>query len=200
MLFFNKSILIILLLISIITFTYLIDDKISQDVSDKEILVQREEKTKKIIFKGGWLLIALTLLYIIVEIISANYVGLVFPIGFLVLVLINRIGEKTVLKTITKKNDSLFSFIIYFGLQVLLLFNLFTISNSIENGYRLRFENEQSKLIYFLYDGKTIRTNKKTIYIGETKKFLFLFDKEKEETLIFKTEEINSLKFNMKGN
>lgn len=200
LLFFNKSILIILLLLSIITFIYLIDDEISQEVSNKEKLIQKEQKTKKIIFKGGSVIIILTLIYIIVDIISANYIGLIFPIGFLVLALINRIGEKTVLKTIVKKNDSLFSFIIYFGFQVLLLFNLLTISNSIDNGYRLRFENKQSKLICFLYNGKTIKTNNKTIYVGETKKFMFLFDKEKEETLIFKTEEINALKFNMKDN
>jgi hypothetical protein len=202
LLFFNKSILIILLLISIISIIYLIDDKISQEINDNEknleVLKHKEEKTNKRIFKGGWVLIILTIFFIITNIVSANYIGLIFPIGFLLLIIINRIAEKTVLKIIIKKNDSIFSFFIYFGFQILLLFNLLTISNSIENGYKLRYQSKQSKLVCFSYNGKTIETNKKTIYIGETKKYLFLFDKENEETLIFKMEGINDLKFLLK--
>lgn len=204
LLFFNKSILIILLLISIITIIYLVDEKISQEMDENEKdfdkLNQKEDKTKKLIVKWGWTIIVLTIIYIIIDVISANYISLIFPIGFLVLVFINRIGEKTVLKTLLKKDNSLFSFIIYFGLQILLLFNLLTISNSIDTGYRLRYENKQSKLICFFYDGKIIETNKRVIYIGETKRYLFLFEKEKKETLIFKIDEIKNLKFILKNN
>ena len=203
LLFFNKSILIILLLISIILIIFLIDDKISKDINnnekDIEALSHKEEKTKKRILKGGWILIILTIFFIIIEMISTNYIGLIFSVGFLVLIIINRIAEKTVLKIIIKKSDSIFSFTVYFGFQILLLFNLFTISNSIENGYRLRYESKQSKLVCFSYNGKIIETNKKTIYVGETKKYLFLFNKENEETLIFKTEGINDLKFLLKN-
>ncbi|KIO52061.1 hypothetical protein [Flavobacterium hibernum] len=203
LLFFNKSILIILLLISIIFIIYLVDEKITQEINDNkkdlEALKHRTEKTKQKISRGGWILIILLIFFIIVDIIFANYIGLIFPIGFLVLIIINRIAEKTVLKIIINK-DSILSFIIYFGLQILLLFNLLTISTSIENGYRLRYQSKQSKLVCFYYNGKTIKTSKKTIYVGETKKYIFLFDKENEETLIFKTDEIKDLKFILKNN
>jgi hypothetical protein len=203
LLFFNKSILIILLLISLIIFVYFIDDKISQEVNDDEkdlqVLEKKTEKFKKTLFKGGWFLISIIIFFIMIDLFFANYIGLVFLVGYLLLIIIHIIIEKTLLRSLIRKDNSSSLLIIYFGFLTVMFFNLFTISNSIEKGYKLKYQDTQSKIICFVYDGKIINTNKRILYIGETKKFLFLFDKLKEETLIFKTEEINDLKFRLKN-
>lgn len=201
LLFFNKAILIILLILIIITISYFVDDKISKE--ENEIEKYNLERLKNEISKPkifihnslGWIIIFFLIIYIIIDLFFKNYIGLIYPIGYIIRALIYILSEKTILKTLVKNHNTFFSFIIYLGFIVLILFNLSTISNSIEKGYRLRYENEQSKLIFFTYNEKVVETNKKIIYIGETKKNLFLFDKEKDETLIFKMDKIDNFKF-----
>lgn len=204
LLFFNKSILIILLILIIIIISYFVDDKIAKEENEienynLEKLKYEISKPKRFIHKIlGWVIIFLLVTYIIINLIFKNYIGLIYPIFYIICALIYILSEKTILKTLVNKHNTFSSIIIYLGFASLILFNISTISNSIEKGYRLRYENEQSKLISFTYDEKIIETNKKIIYIGQTKKSLFLFDKEKDETLIFKMEKVDAFKFRQK--
>jgi hypothetical protein len=201
LLFFNKAILIILLILIIITISYFIDDKISKeeieiDKYDLERLKYETSKPKSFTVNNfGWIIVFFLIIYIISNLIFKNYIGLIYPIVYLICGFLYVLSEKTILKILTKNHNIFSTVIIHLSFTSLILFNLFTITNSIEKGYKLRYENEQSKLIFFTYDKKVIETNKKIIYIGETKKNLFLFDKEKDETLIFKMDKIDNFKF-----
>ncbi|WP_281310005.1 hypothetical protein [Flavobacterium flavigenum] len=201
LLFFNKAILIILLILIIITISYFVDDKISKEENEienynLERLKHEISKPKNFINNNlGWIIIFFLIIYVIIALIFKNYIGLIYPIAYIICAIIYILSEKTILKTLVKNHNTFSSFIIYIGFIALILFNLSTISNSIEKGYKLRYENEQSKLIFFTYGEKVIETNNKLIYIGETKKNLFLFDKEKDETLIFKMDKIDNFKF-----
>lgn len=176
LLFFNKSILIILLILTIIIISYFAEDKISKEENEienykLERLKNEISKPKSFIHNNlGWIIIFFLAIYTIINLIFKNYIGLIYPVGYMICALIYILSEKTILKTLVKNHNTFYSFIIFLGFIALILFNLSTISNSIEKGYRLRYENEQSKLIFFTYDEKIIETNNKLIYIGETKK------------------------------
>lgn len=80
----------------------------------------------------------------------------------------------------------------------MIFFNTLTITFSIENGYNVRYNNLKIKEISFLYNNKKIQTNEQLKYIGQTKNNLFLFDKKNQETLIYKTENIDNFKILLK--
>ena len=197
LLFFNKSILIIAIILLIIAFSYYMDEKINQN---KEVFKQPEKisKIKRLKKHLELVLILCPIFLIAIALISKDYIKLFFPICFIICFIIYFIFEKTIFKKLLVNHSRYLSFSIVFSFGVLLLFNLYTLTFIVENGYSVRYENMAIRQVSFSYNNQIIKTSNTIVYVGETKSNLFLFDRKTEQTIIFKMEEIDELKFKLK--
>lgn len=195
LLFFNKSILIIVGILIVNAVSYILDNKINNEANNK-----KESSTKKrnfILNNLGVIIIIFLLIYIVIVLISGKYISLIYPIGYLICGIIYLVLEKHFFKILFLNHTPFFFFSISTSIVVLLLINLSTITNSIEKGYNVRNNNLIIKQVCFSYNNKIIKTSKEIVYIGETKKNLFLFDLKQNETIIYKMENIDN--FRMKA-
>ncbi|MHC0444074.1 hypothetical protein ACWA1F_01610 [Flavobacterium sp. 3-218] len=201
LLFFDKSILLILGLLLVIAISYILDDKLERKfyTSTKEESSRPKIDRNKRFFKIIKYFLFFTLaLQIISNLIRENYIGLVFPIGFIISIIIFFLFEKFFFRVFLEKYSSFFFLSFTISLAVVLLINLNTISSVLEKGYNLRHNHQTIKQVSFYYNNKIVKTSNKLFYIGETKKNLFLFDSQKSETLIFKMENIDNLRIKNK--
>ena len=129
---------------------------------------------------------------------SGSYISLIYPIGYAICAIIFLVIEKYFFKILFFNHTPFFFFSINISIVALLLINLSTITNSIEKGYNVRNNNLIIKQVSFLFNNEIIKTSKEIIYIGETKKNLFLFDLKNNETIIYKMENIDNFRVKVK--
>lgn len=193
LLFFDKSILLISGFLIVIAVSYILDDKLAKEIhsnnNPKDSKISRGDKFIK---KCMYSVLLFMSLKIIFNIFTQNYIKLIFPIGFGICLLIFFLFEKYLFDIFIEKFSAFFFLNFTISLVALLLINLITISSVAEKGYNLKHNHQIIKQVSFSYNNKTIKTCNKLFYIGETKKNLFLFDSQKNETIIFKMEKIDN--------
>lgn len=200
LLFFNKSILITIFIIIIIVVSYILDYRINKETTSKieeaKLKVKRGFRYKTL--NNLWLIMIVTLLiYIVFVLITKDYIGLIFPIGYIILMLIFYVFVRHIAIIFISKHTIIFSFSFWVGIFTVSLFNLLTLTKSIETGYNVRYKNKVIKNISFTYNQKQIETSQALKYIGETRSSLFLFDNTRLETIIFKMENIDNMKIRL---
>lgn len=194
LLFFDKSLLLTLGILFTVFISYILDYKIKKETDNKTEDSSAKSKKKPLRYFEISLII-LQLAYIALSIIQENYIGLLYPIGFIICTIIYFLLEKYVFEMLFKNHGTFFFLSFVAGFVALLLINLSTITYSIEKGYNLRYKNITLKQISFSYNNKIISTSNKIKYIGETKSSLFLYDFNKRETIIYKMENVDYLRF-----
>jgi len=197
LLFFNTSILLIAGIIFIVGLSYVLDDKIMNKF-DKNNADSNQKPVDKIQSKlkiGGLFILILILFQIIFNLMIKNYIGIIFPVGFIICGIIFFIVDKYFFEVlIIRSRTPFFFFTTVISLFSLLLINLITITHSMQNAYDIRYNHLQIKQLCFSYNDKTIKTSEELVYIGETKSVLFLFDIKNRETIIFKIDNIDYLR------
>ncbi|WP_029271685.1 hypothetical protein [Flavobacterium sp. KJJ] len=199
LLFFDKSILLIAGILIIIPISYILDNKLSQ--SNNQETIQRPEtkiNSDKYLKRMGYFIVFIMIVRLALNVISGNYISLVFTIGFIICLFIFFLLEKYLFKILIQKFSVFFFLSLFASFAMLLLASLLTISNIVEKGYNIRYNNEIIKEVSFSYNNKIIQTSKELIYIGETKKNIFLFNPKKNETMIFKMENIDNFRIKIK--
>lgn len=188
--FFSKSIIIITTILIIISITYATEIKKENEYKNKEIKIKSESK---ILDKLGIFIIIFLGIYILINCITGNYIGLIYPVGYGVCFLIFYLLEKYFFERLLSNNTEFFFLSFNLSIVVFLLINLNTITTSIERGYNIRNNNLVIKEVHFTYNNKNIDTSKQILYIGETKKNIFFFNSKTKETIIYKMENVDNL-------
>jgi hypothetical protein len=197
LLFFNTSILLIAGIIFIVGLSFILDHKIMNefDINNVDSNQTRTNKIQSSLKIGGLFILILIVLQILFNLIIKNYMGIIFPIGFIICGIVFFVVDKYFFNVLIIKSKRPFLFfttvISFFSL---LLINLITITNSMQNAYDIRYNHFQIKQLCFSYNSKTIKTSEELLYIGETKSALFLFDSKNSETIIFKIENIDYMR------
>lgn len=199
LLFFNNSILLIIGISIVITVSYILKNKLPQKPNSELLQRSRENVdsdkfTKKMIY---WLIFVM-IFRVIINIIAGNYINLVSLIGSMICLFIFFLLEKYLSKILIEKFSTFFFLSFFTSFAMVLLVSLITISTVVEKAYHIRYNNKIIKEVCFTYHNKIIQTSKELIYIGETKKNLFLFNSKKNETLIFNTENIDNFRIKIK--
>ncbi|MDG1394295.1 MAG: hypothetical protein P8P55_05670 [Flavobacteriaceae bacterium] len=210
LLFYNKSIIIVAILFLVFLLSYYLSDKLDEDQNElkrKIDLIEENDGKFKIlnqdrnsenfkfnkIKKRIEIIIAILLFYLIISnLIRENYIGLLFPVGYILCAIIVLIAEKTILKILIKKLNTISIISIYTSFTALVFFNLYIITKSIENGYSLKYGDSNPKNIAFDYNNGKIKTDKSIVYVGETRNNLFLFDRNNSKTFIYKKGKIEN--------
>jgi hypothetical protein len=192
LLFFNKSILLTLGIISVVVVSYVLDYKITNETDEKKEIPNTKPINKRSLYFGTFIILSL-IGYVLLLLIRENYIGLIYPIGYTIGAIIYFILEKYVFKILFTHQSAFFSISTVISIVALFLINLITITYSIEKGYYIRYKNQVLKQISFSYNKETIHTTNNVKYIGETKSNLFLYDSNKKETIIYKMENIDNI-------
>lgn len=192
LLFFNKSILLVVGILIIIFSSYILENRVN-NVTIKEKDLSENNLSSKILDKFAYLIIFLQILYIFIVVLSGNYIGLIYPIGFIICTIIYFMSEKYAFKNLFLNYRTFYFFSFNIGIVAFFLINLTTITSSIENGYNIRYNNKVLKQVYFRHNSKIVKTSKEIIYIGETKNNIFFFNSKTKETIIYKKENIDIL-------
>ena len=210
LLFYNKSIIIVASLFSIFLISYYFNDKLDENQKDldEKINIEKDPNEKLKILKKdrdestisfnkkkkafGITLLILLSLYILSNLITGNYIRLLYPIGYIIFAIIMLIAENRILKILINKSNVFSTFSIYGSFILLVLFNLSIITGSIEKGYNIRYGNSVSKQISFDYNNGEIKTSKSIVYLGETRNDLFMFDRMNSKTYIYKKKKIEN--------
>lgn len=197
LLFFNTSILLIAGILIVIALSFALDFKISNeaDFVTEESKKKTQSKMQSYINLLALCVAVLLLAKIGFDLIFGHYIGIIFPIGFIICGIIFFVFEKYILKILFYNNrNPFFFFSVGISFGALLLIILMSVTSSIQKGYDVRYNYLTLKQVCFSYNDKIIKTSKYVKYIGETKKNLFLFDSKKNETIIFKMENIDNLR------
>ena len=210
LLFYNKSIIIVASLFSILLISYYLNDKLDENQKDldekiniekdpnEKLKILKKDRDENTIFSNkikkaiGIILLILLSISILSSLITGNYIRLLYPISYIIFAIIMLIVENRILKILINKSNVFSTFSIYVSFILLVLFNLSIITDSIEKGYNIRYGNSVSKQISFDYNKGEIKTSKSIVYLGETRNDLFMFDRMNSKTYIYKKKKIEN--------
>lgn len=198
LLFFQKSIIIALIILVVLFYSYYLKYKLlieisnSVEISDK--LNKKQKTNKKLQRLLGILSIVSIFMVIIGNLIRKNYIGLIYPVSLLIVLFFLNIIYENIFKPYSAKLNIFSIFSAGFSFLILNLYCVFIITDNLEKGYHLRYDYYDSKSISFTYNDKIFNTDSNTVYIGQTKNNLFLFDRKKDEVLILDIKKVDYLK------
>lgn len=165
LLFFDKSILLISVILIVIAISYIIDNQITQEIT-KEIPAETAEeiankiaKTKSDLLKGqkrakitAIIFVIVLILYTVDILLEEKYINLIYSVSYTICLVIYYLLEKYFIDKLFLKSTTVFFFSIYIGLAAFLGITLWSITSSIEKGYDLRYNQQIIKQVSFSYN------------------------------------------------